>query len=380
MRRASHTAPDIFHMTDYMMVFTVLVVFCYFVAVMAKAYARRPGVLGQPKPNILGFLIPAVLFTTFSGLRNNLGDTVYYIYSYSLLDPKEMSGSPWKLDGGIIYNVMQHYCRIRSDDPTLLIFLTAIISCVPVIYVIYKYSESYELGIYLFVTTSYYSFSMNGIRQYMAAGVLLLATRYLFSEDGKDFFKYLFFVMLAWLFHASAIIMIPVFFIARRRAWSWLTLLMLVGTSMLTVMFDLFLPTFLDVLENTDYSEYARNDWFTSGAETGSNIIRVAVLLIPLILAFIQREHMKVLGRYGDVIINMSFMNLLFYILSLYNWIFARLAIYTSVFPILLITWLVALAFKQRDRNIVYWSTICLYAIYFYYVKYSIIYYMSDKF
>lgn len=367
-------------MTDYMLIFTVLVVFCYITAAASKAYAKRPGVLGQPKPNIIGFIIPAVLFTAFSGLRNNLGDTTYYIHSYNLLDPDVMTDSPWNFEGGIMYNIIQHYCRLRSDDPTLLIVLTAIISCVPAIFIIYKYSESYELGIYLFVTTSYYSFSMNGIRQYMAAGILLLATKYLLSENGKDFYKYLIFVMLAWLFHSSALIMIPLYFIARRRAWSWLMLLMLVGTTMLTLMFDLFLPTFLDVLEKTDYSEYAHNEWFTSGAETGSNIIRVAVLFVPLILAYFQREHMYVLGRYGDVMINMSFINLLFYIISLYNWIFARFAIYTSVFSILLITWLVALAFRQRDRKVVYWSTIFLYAIYFYNVRYSIIYYASDKF
>ncbi len=363
-----------------MLVFTFIVVVSYITAAITKVYARRPGCLGQPKPNVLGFILPAALFTTFSGLRNGLGDTYYYIYSYSLLDPKEMSGSPWKLEGGIMYNVMQHYCRLRSDDPTLLIFLTAIISCVPAVYIIYKYSNPYELGVYLYVTTSYFTFSMNGIRQYMAAGVLLLATKYLFSDNKKDFIKYLLFVMIAWLFHESALIMIPVFFIARRRAWSWLTLVMLVSTAIITFMFDLILPTFLDVLENTSYSEYANNNWFTSGEEAGSNIIRVAVLLVPLVLAYFQRERLKTLGRYGDVMINMSVMNLLFYILSLYNWIFARLAIYTSIFPILLITWLIVVGFKRENRSLVYWSTIGLYAMYFYNVRYSVIHYTSDKF
>jgi transmembrane protein EpsG len=367
-------------MTDYMTVFASIVVFCYFTAAVAKLYARRPGDLGQPKPNILGFIIPAVLFTTFSGLRHGLGDTEFYIHSYNLLDPTRIDSSSWKLGGGVMYNIMQQFFRLRTDDPTPLIFLTAILSCVPIIYVIYKYAHPYELGIYLFVTTSYYTFSMNGIRQYMAAGVLILGTKYLFSENNKDFFKYLFFVLCAWLFHTSALIMIPVYFIARRRAWSWLTIFLLVVTAVVTMMFDVFLPTFLNIIENTDYSEYAYNEWFTSGREAGSNAIRVAVLFIPMVLAFLQRHRMEVLGRFGDVIINMSIVNILFYILSLYNWIFARFAIYTSVFPILLITWLITLAFKRRDSSIAYWTTVCLYAIYFYNVKYSIIYYTSVKF
>ncbi len=369
-------------MSKYMIIFTAIVIISYLAALFSKLYPiNRQGSIGQPLPNPMGFIVPAVLFSAFSGLRRNLGDTDMYIYSYERMNPDTMEAVHFEFSGGTAYNVLQYYCRLKTDDPTLLIFITAVISCVPVIYIIYKYSCPYEVGIYLYVTTSYFSFSMNGIRQYMAASILLLASKYLFSEKKTDFLKYFAFVLIAWLLHESALIMIPIYFVVRRRAWSLFTIAMLIGTILATLLFDTFLPQFLGALEDTSYSQYAENGWFTSGNETGSNIIRVAVLVVPIALAYMQRKRLwDILGRKMDIMVNLSIINLMFYILSLYNWIFARLAIYTSIYAVILITWLIVYGFQREDGKKIYWGSVALYAVYFYFVRYSVDAYRSSHF
>lgn len=369
-------------MSYYMIIFTVMVLGCFFIALLARNFPmQRPGGLGQPLPNPIGFILPAVAFGVFSGLRNNMGDTFYYIYSYKLMDPDTMEPIKFSFEGGILYPYIQYLCRLRSPDPYALIMITALIAVIPTVFIIYKYSCPYELGIALYVLTSYYSFSMNGIRQYAAAGILILGTKYLLSEKFSDFFKYLIFVLIAWLFHSSALIMIPIYFIVRRRSWTPFTLFILLGTTAATAAFDSLLPSFLGAIEDTTYGIYAENGWFTSGQETGSDIIRVAVLAVPLVLAYISREKLSYLhGRKWDILVNLSVINLAFYILSLYNWIFARLAIYTSIYVIIMTTYVITEALHKEQSKGVYLASLLLYSFYFYNVRYSIESYASDLF
>lgn len=369
-------------MNYYMTWFAAIVLGSFLIALFARAMPRnRLNVYGEPMPNILGFVIPAAAFGIFSGLRNNMGDTFFYVYSYRMLDRDTMEPVHFRLSGGIMYPLLQYWCRLRSDEPHELIMITALIACIPIVYIIYKYSCSYELGIALYVLTGYFSFSMNGIRQYAAAGILILGTKYLFSDKKTDFFKFLLFVFGAWLFHSSALVMILIYFVVRRKAWTPVTFLFLVGTVFVTLIFNQILPMFLDILETTEYSRYAENGWFTEGAEQGSNLIRVFVLMVPLVLAFLEREYYRMrYGRQWDILVNLSIINLAFYILSLYNWIFARFAIYTSIYVIIMMTYVITRSADRGRTKVLYPATLFLYSFYFYKVLYSVIGYQSDLF
>lgn len=369
-------------MNYYMIWFTAIVAGSFLIALVARAMPRqRLNAFGEPIPNILGFILPAAAFGVYSGLRNNMGDTFFYVYSYHLLDRDTMEPVHFSFNGGVMYPLLQYWCRLRSDEPYELLMITALLACIPIVYIIYKYSCSYELGIALYVLTGYYSFSMNGIRQYAAAGILILGTKYMLSEKNTDFFKFLVFVLGAWLFHSSALFMIPIYFVVRRKAWTPVTFLFLFSTVIVTLAFNSFLPTFLDILENTDYSRYADNGWFTEGVEQGSNIIRVFVLLVPLVLAYVEREYFRTrYGRRWDILVNLGIINLAFYILSLYNWIFARFAIYTSIYVIIMMTYVIARSMFQERTKWLYPASLVLYVFYFFNVRYSIMPYSSDLF
>lgn len=354
-----------------------IVLICCLMASFARRYPlHKKGALGQPLPNPVGFLVPAVLFTVFSGLRNNIGDTVYTIHSYNLLadnNPRPSLGSREYL-----YYTMIHYLREATDNPQWMILIAAVFSCVPVIYILYKYSVPYELGIFLFVGTAYYTFSFNGMRQYMAAGILLMGSRYLFSQDKRAWLKYFAVVLIAFSIHSSAVIMIPVFFIVRRKAWSVTTFAVVFFSLLTALLFDAFLPQFLETIKETDYAIYEQRQWFTAGVEKGSSVVRVAVMAVPLVIAWLAKPSVAKLGKTGDILVNLAVVNLAFYIVSLYNWIFARFAIYTGIYFIVLLCWLVSNSFRQRDKKIVYLACILLFGGYFWAVRYSIAGYASE--
>ena len=369
-------------MSYYMVWFIALVIGSFLIAFFTRIMPRRRlNTFGEPIPNILGFVIPAAAFGIFSGLRINMGDTFFYVYSYQLMDIDNMEPVTFKFTGGVMYPLIQYWCRLRSENPYELIMITALFACIPVVYILYKYSAPYELGIALYVLTGYYTFSMNGIRQYAAAGILILGTKYLLSDKQTDFIKFLPFVISAWLFHSTALIMILIYFVVRRKAWTPLTIVFLLGTVFVTLIFNAILPSFLDVLEDTEYSRYVENGWFTEGTETGSNIIRVVVLLVPLVFAFLEREEFRArFGRKWDILVNLSIVNLAFYILSLYNWIFARFAIYTSIYVVIMMTYVIARGVNAEKTRWLYPVSLLMYSFYFYNVRYSIESYESELF
>ena len=369
-------------MTYYMIWFAAIVAGGFFVALVSRMTPmRRLNPFHELLPNPLGFVLVAAAIGVFSGLRINIGDTTSYVLSYRMIDINEIEPIPFMIRGNSMYPWLSYICHLRSEEPYMLIMITALIAVVPTVYIVYKYSAMYDVGIALFVLTGYYTFSMNGIRQYAAAGILILGTKYLFSDKKTDFFKFLIFVFFAWLFHSSALIMIVIYFAARRRAWTPLTVLLLVGTVFVTVIFNTILPTFLNILEDTDYSMYADNGWFTSGTQEGSNFIRVVVLIIPLVMAFMERRYMSaVYGKKWDILVNLSLINLSFYILSLYNWLFARLAIYTSVYVIVMMTYVITRGENRERKQWLYPVSIIMYIVYFVMIKYSIVGYESELF
>lgn len=362
-----------------MLYLIVILIISYIAALFSRHHPIRVnGGLGKKLPHPIGFIVPAVLFTTFSGLRNNLGDTFYNIHSFQLL-AKDMP-MPRLGEKEILYRYLQYFLRHISDNPQNLIFICAIFSCIPVIYILYKYSDSYELSIFLYVGTSFYTFSFNGMRQYMAAGIILMGTKYLFSQEKKAWFKFSIFVIIAAMIHSSAIIMIPIYFIVRRKSWSVTTIAIIFVSILVTLLFDSFLPQFLNMISQSDFSIYEQTGWFTNGAESGSSLIRVIVMLLPLIIAYLSKERLKQLGKTGDILVNLAVVNFCFYMISLYNWIFARLAIYTGCYFIVLLSWLITNSFKRKDKKIVYFACIVLYCLYFWNVRYSIIGYESNYF
>lgn len=355
----------------------VILIICFIFALISRRYPlREKGGLGQNLPNPVGFLVPAVLFTVFSGLRNNLGDTYYNMHSFNLLT--EDIPKPKITDSEFFSNGLVYIIRQITDKPQLYVYICTVIACVPVIYILYKYSVAYELSIFLFVATSYFTFSFNGMWQYMAAGILILGTKYLFSQEKNAWLKYSAFVLVAFMFHSSAIIMLPVFFVVRRKSWSVTSFAVIFISMVGTLLFDAVLPKFLDVVASqSEYSIYNETEWFTNGSEQGSSIVRVAVVLIPLVIAYFARERIKKMGKTGDILVNLAVVNFSFYLISLYNWIFARFAVYTTIYYILLLTWLVTNSFKRKDKSLVYIACVLLYLGYFWFVRYSIVGYRS---
>ncbi len=66
--------------------------------------------------------------------------------------------------------------------------------------------------------------------------------------------------------------------------------------------FDAFLPEFLETIKESDYAIYEQRQWFTAGVEKGSSVVRVAVMAVPLVIAWLAKPSVAKLGKTGDIL------------------------------------------------------------------------------
>ncbi len=238
-----------------------------------------------------------------------------------------------------------------------MIFTAALITNVLIVIMLYKYSRLFDLSVYVYITGGLYLVSMNGIRQCLAAAIIFTSTKFLF--EGK-FGKYLLVILLASTFHLSALILIPIYFLVRYKAWSKSTIILLLSSIVIVIGFEQFSTFLFTAIEETQYGHY---ESFTEG---GANIIRVVVFAAPMVIAYLGRDKLRAIFPESDIVVNMSIIGLLFMIISTQNWIFARFAIYFNLYQIVLVSWIVKL-FKEKDQKFIYYIIVIFYFLYYYY-------------
>ncbi|MEI4828904.1 EpsG family protein [Bacillus sp. FJAT-53711] len=353
-----------------MTIFWINLLVVFIVSFFARYFATitcTTNVLISIKPNkILVFvaLLPLVLI---SGLRKDIGDTGFYKYAYKISD---FTWNHIKSEKDIGFGIFQMFLKKFSDDPQIMVFTTALITNVLVILVLYKYSRLFELSMYVYITGGWYLVSMNGIRQSLAAAIIFTATKFLIEGNWK---KYILIVLIASTFHQSALILIPIYFLVRFKAWSKTTFILIFCSILLVIVFNQFTSVLFAAIENTQYGQY--KDFVAQGA----NVFRVAVYAVPLVIAYLGREKLREIYPDCDYIVNMSIINVVFMIVSTQNWIFARFSIYFGLYQIILISWIVKV-FNEKDQKLVYYAILVFYFIYYYYenVRSLNIIYRSD--
>lgn len=144
--------------------------------------------------------------------------------------------------------------------------------------------------------------SMNGVRQFAAISVWLFASKFIISKDLK---KYLFFIVLASLFHTSALILIPFYFIPyhklnKRSPWLILFILtFLIGAS--PIFLDLSKKAVLFIGDKVDfigtYTRYSDSEHFSINQETQTGLGFTFKILVNLFIILISG---RVLEKYPE--------------------------------------------------------------------------------
>jgi transmembrane protein EpsG len=306
------------------------------------------------KPNKMLAFVGFLALVCVSGLRSNIGDTYAYVDIYQRHD---FTWSYILKSKDIGFGILQMILKYFSSNPQILILTTAIITNVLIIYTLYNYSRIFELSVYVYITGGLYLVSMNGIRQVLAASIAFAAIRLLLEGSWK---RYILVILFASLFHQTALILIPIYFLVRFKAWSKVTIALLIFSIVFIIGFNQLSIYLFNAIQDTQYAVYKN---FQEG---GASVIRVAVTAIPLLIAFLGREKLREINPKSDIVVNMALLGFIFMLISTQNWIFARISIYFSFYQLILISWIVKL-FRVKDQKLIYYGIIICYFFYYYY-------------
>jgi transmembrane protein EpsG len=306
------------------------------------------------KPNKLLVLLVIVTLALVSGLRNNIGDTYAYIHSYKITN---FTYGEIDYSGDFGFNILQLLLQKISRDPQILILVTGAITNILIIIVLYRYSRYFEIAVYVYITSGMFTTSMNGIRQYLAAAIAFTATKYILNGSFK---KYAVVILLASTIHKSALVLLPLYFIVRREAWSKVTYLLLTFSVFIVLGFNQFSEILFATLDDTQYGQY--KDF----SEGGVNILRIAVNAAPVMVAFLGRHKLKQLWPKSDYIVNLAIISMVFIIIASQNWIFARFNIYFGLYNLILMSWVLKL-FKDNQQRFIYYLILLFYVVFYYY-------------
>lgn len=165
------------------------------------------------------------------------------------------------------------------------LFLFAFFAFVTVFFTLkalYTLSTSFVFSFYLFMAFGYYYQSLNTVRYYVAAAFALCAIPHLFR---KNYGKFVLTVLLGALIHKSALVVLPVYFLANCRWKRWQTALLSVLAVSGLVFGDFYLKVILYL-----YPTY-RDTIYLEGGTSYANIARC--ILVLLFCLSIYRDTMQ---------------------------------------------------------------------------------------
>lgn len=236
-------------------------------------------------------------------------------------------------------------CKILSyvgNNSQILILSSSLIIFPMVGIFIYRNSRDVVLSSILYITLNTYAMHMNVMRQALAISIFILGYE-LFFKNGK-FIKYSIMVVMASLFHQTAIIMLTLI-ILKDRKYTWKTYF---ATNMIAILAFALAPTVWRIATSLfpTYAGYANTEYINSSYLAGTISALIAWLILTMGI-FFERKNKQKDSRYNFFAYIMSILFIADILVIKIN-LFVRLATYFGIFTCI---WLPSTLQNIQDKN-----------------------------
>lgn len=168
-------------------------------------------------------------------------------------------------------------------------------------------SINFTLSAVLYFTiVSFYLFTFNVVRQWLALPVFLYSLKFLVEKDGKRFLLYN--LVTALFFHVSLIFLIPLYFVIDKKFARWKKLAFIGGAIFVGI-------SIRTILAYTPYGVYLQAT--SVGAESSIDL-KIYVFLLFAIFLEIFRKHFES-SRMRTILMNFNFVSILLLIILLFQ-------------------------------------------------------------
>lgn len=308
---------------------------------------------------IIGYIV------FWASIRNGVADTLENIYNYEHMD-KDVGVWQFFMDQftndekAPLFETYKLICVKLGLSSQFYLASVAIASGICLVYAIGHYSDDVVLSCYIFVASVNFFWLFNGIRQFLAVCIFFACLR-LVAE--RKFWKFLVLVLILYLIHSSAIILIPIYFISNFKTWSWQIWLCIIVIMVLVIVF----PNQINGMIDSLFPDYGYSNAIEG--DDGVNFLRVAVAAVTPLIAWVFRKDIdEYHNKLVDVMINMSLITVGLYAVGVVtSGIFiGRLPIYTELINTILLPFLIKRIVTPRLRPFILISCIVFFFLFFY--------------
>lgn len=190
---------------------TIYLIILFIVVISAAISENALSVFGSRLFLSIGLLTMLVA----AGLRSRTVGTdtgsyiVYYSQCKSFSDVLKIGGQTYEYG----YSILNWIVHFISNQYIALFFIIALIVISCYHWAIVTYSIDIVISYYIFITMGFYAFFFNGARQGISSAICAVA---LGSLIKKKTIRYCTLISLAALFHKSALILIPIYFLLQK--------------------------------------------------------------------------------------------------------------------------------------------------------------------
>ena len=342
-------------MTSYFLTIIFMVIFSSAAQTIRRVETNNGLSVSKPASKTTSaLLVAAVLPLIFTaGFRFEVGTDFNAYYKADQV----FGGHVWEKiktlnEPGI--SILVAIINFFSKDGGVYIFVFSFLTIFPTTYVLLRRSGNYTVILLLYVFTGCWHGSFNGVRQYLAATVIMLGHRYILD---KKFVKYAITVLIAYCFHSSAVVMLVLYFIMRGKINYRNIFLLALGTILVAGNYETIF-SFIGLLKDKDVV-------MDTYATASVNTLRVLANCAPAILAvalYINKHP----DREQTFYINGLIVNAAAMIAASNSTYLARISIYTTLFIPAGLPKLIRFEDKRLER-LLWFVIIALFAVFWYY-------------
>lgn len=235
-----------------------------------------------------------------------------------------------------------------TTDGNLAVSLVVLIVGSGLLYFIPQYSHYAFIALVIYITHFYWWLGIVLLRQMCAMVILFPAVRFLQEEKWK---KSAFFIALASLFHASALI----FYVFLLTRWMKLfenirRIIILISLSFIIGYLNIFNTIVFSVASHIPRGEVLVN-YLLAGSERSMNILAYVEMLLILFMALKYRLKLQQVNKYTDVAISFLVFSSLIGGLFYHYEIGTRFVMYFNFYSYLILLPAFTFIFKQTLAN-----------------------------
>ena len=307
---------------------------------------------------LLSILLIWVFLFTFRGITGT--DAGVYRDGYLNIQRSNLSLSYClETQRDKLYQILIYFCSKASNGSWVFCcFITSLFIYIPIIVLIDKKSDDFNLSCVLYILSLNAFFGYNGIRQCLSVGFCSLA--YYFGLRNKKIIRYILLMALGYGFHAAALLVIPFHLISMKKLKSLTTLfLFIVAFGASTVLVNIW-GDIIGLFSGDDLVSKYTEIFVDSNV---SSFIRVLIPLAPVVVGLFS--YKEAIERFKDIEHDMMMMlfGAVFMLYSMQSAYFSQIVAYFSISGIIL--WpKVIMSSTIMDKRLLKYIVVFAYFIY----------------